>query len=107
MDSKAVNKTDIELKLAQMDREISRLDRLRDAKQIMKRFSKVFMLCFAIFAFLMYLGQQNSAQTVAVIREEIAKLPPTGNATFNESGQMIGINYNQPPNFDEYVTIQP
>lgn len=107
MENSNTVKTDIELKLAQMDKEISKLDRLRDAKLSMKRFSKVFILCVGIFLFFMYFLQQNSAQTVASIKEEIAKLPPVGNATFNESGQMIGISYNQKQNFDEYITIQP
>jgi len=97
----------VEQRLAQMDKEIDRLNRLREAKLSMKRFYKVFILFFALFIAVLWTAQKNSAETVATIKSEIAKMPRSGNAIFNESGQMLGISYNEKENFDEYETIQP
>ena len=94
-------------KLLQMDRDIAYLNRLHKSRATwIIRFKVAAVLSCILFVCLFYLHNLSVQRTKTLI-EQTELMQPAGSARFNESGQIIGISYNEVETFDEYVIIQP
>jgi hypothetical protein len=94
-------------KLLQMDRDIAYLNKLRTSRAAwITRFKVAAVLSCILFVCLFYIHSLSVQRTENLI-ERSKLMQPAGSARFSESGQMIGISYNEVEKFDEFVIIQP
>jgi hypothetical protein len=99
--------TNTEDRLSKMDKDLAKLNDFRlQRKKWATSFKIIACLCCLILFVLFELHKSSTAKTEKIL-EKINLIPQTGNAQFSESGELIGINYNQTVNFDEFLSIEP